>query len=429
MSVRNHSFSRFTKLISFSACMLLCIVMGTLAEGQGFNTGSNGADGALDYSKFPPGNYVFDPSKFNPPLDPSGDNIFNFTTINIPAGYTVKLSGRILHGPVIWLTTGDVNIGGRVDLSGEDGAPQTFSLAYSQRALPGAGGFSGGVGGKCDTRSQSSQPVALPGDGPLGGAAGTCPSVSNAGSGGFSSNDSLIPLVGGSGGGGWTTASAAPVDTLPYGTGGGAGGGALLIASPTAIVVNGVIFANGGNVQQGSGGVGGSGSGGGIRLVAPAIGGSGFLQAVGGSCCPGNGYNTGANGFIRLDTYYDSFSNNFGGTPYAIGSTLSVSPPTIHPPSITVVSVDIVTLPQPPTGSAQNPDATIDTSSPVTVTIQAAYIPVGTVLTLHIMSDNDTEQTVQTTALAGTLASSTATATVTFPSGFSLNYVKGTWSQ
>jgi hypothetical protein len=60
--------------------------------------------------------------------------------------------------------------------------------------------------------------------------------------------------------------------------------------------------------------------------------------------------------------------------------------------------------------------------------VQASYIPVGTVITLHVFSDDNADQTVQTTALVGTLQSSTATATVTFPSGYSLNYVKATWT-
>ena len=40
-----------------------------------FTSGSTGSDGALSYTT--PGTYNFDPSVGN--LDPSGDNIFNFT--------------------------------------------------------------------------------------------------------------------------------------------------------------------------------------------------------------------------------------------------------------------------------------------------------------------------------------------------------------
>lgn len=432
MSASTFNLAWFTKLLVVSGCMWICIMMGTFAGAQGF-PGSTGKDGALDYSQFPPGTYVFDPSKFIPPLDPTGDNIFNFTTINIPSGITVVLSGRVLHGPVFWLTTGDVYINGVINLSGENGAVQSFNLDQSARAQPGAGGFSGGSGGKCDPASTSPQPLALPGDGPQGGAAGTCPqSSASAGAGGFQANDSLIPLVGGSGGGGWTAIgpAGATLDSVQYGAGGGAGGGALLIASPTQIYLNGGIFANGGQGQYSSDtsgtGASGSGAGGAIRLVAPVISGSGVAEALGAVVYSRN---SGANGFIRLDTLNDATAHNFGGTPFAVGSTLNVFPPTIHPPSITVVSVDTVTLPQPPSGGALPPDVSINTTSPVTVTIQASYIPLGTVLTLHVRSDNNTEQTVRTTALSGTFESSTATFSVTFPTGFSLNYVKATWSQ
>src|SRR5207302_6635415 len=122
------------------------IVISTFSVAQGFNTGSNGSDGALDYSNKPAGTYIFDPSKFNPPLNPSGDNIFNFTTINIPNGITVRLSGRILRGPVFWLATGDVRIDGVIDLNGQKGASETFNLAIRSRDMPGAGAYSGGIG-------------------------------------------------------------------------------------------------------------------------------------------------------------------------------------------------------------------------------------------------------------------------------------------
>jgi hypothetical protein len=102
--------------------------------------------------------------------------------------------------------------------------------------------------------------------------------------------------------------------------------------------------------------------------------------------------------------------------------------PTTPPPSITVSAVNGIDLAQPPTGKLTTPDAIIDTLSPVQITIQASFIPPGTVITLHVFSDNNTDQTVQTTPLLGTLQSSTATANVTFPSGFSLNFVKATWT-
>ena len=121
-----------------------------LSNQEPFSSGSTGADGALDYSAILPkgGTLLFDPTKFNPPLDPAGDNVFNFTTINIPANVTVRLSGRILRGPVYWLASGDVTINGTIDLNGENGVPARPILDGRTRAMPGAGGFSGGVGGE-----------------------------------------------------------------------------------------------------------------------------------------------------------------------------------------------------------------------------------------------------------------------------------------
>src|SRR5713101_355998 len=95
------------------------------AEAQSFNSGSNGSDGALNLTT--PGTIIFDPKSFNPPLNPAGDNIFNFTTINIAAGVTVKLTSKVLTGPIYWLATGDVTIAGTIDLSGEKGHDTTTS--------------------------------------------------------------------------------------------------------------------------------------------------------------------------------------------------------------------------------------------------------------------------------------------------------------
>src|SRR4051794_1389532 len=83
---------------------------------QTFSSGSTGADGALNLTM--PGVVLFDPKSFIPPLNPAGDNIFNFTTINIGTGVTLRLTGNILPGPVYFLATGAVTINGTIDLSG-----------------------------------------------------------------------------------------------------------------------------------------------------------------------------------------------------------------------------------------------------------------------------------------------------------------------
>ena len=71
----------------------LASVFAAAATAQ-FSSGSTGADGALNYST--PGTYDFDPAALG--LDASGDNVFNFTTINIAAGVTVNLRSSKVRG-------------------------------------------------------------------------------------------------------------------------------------------------------------------------------------------------------------------------------------------------------------------------------------------------------------------------------------------
>ncbi len=119
------------------------------ARAQNFSSGSTGADGALDFSNLAPGAVVeFNPDSFNPPLDPERDNVYHFTTINVPAGVTVKLSAKYLNGPVYWLATGAVQISGTLNLSGQDGQNSNALINGGARfpSIPGAGGFGGGFG-------------------------------------------------------------------------------------------------------------------------------------------------------------------------------------------------------------------------------------------------------------------------------------------
>ena len=228
----------FTLRIAFAA---LAMAIPCAAQWQNFMSGSTGSDGALDFSSTPSGTTVtFDPTSYNPPLNPSGNNIFNFTYINIPSGVSVRLSGRNLTGPIYWLASGNVTINGSLDLSGENGAGPTNVPTNRTIAYPGAGGYAGGLGGMSGGAAPTS------GQGPAGGAAGTV-----GGNGGFSGNSFLVPLVGGSGGGGSlnyasfnNTTGIAPAGY--FGTGGGAGGGAILIASSTSIACTGSIDAYGG---------------------------------------------------------------------------------------------------------------------------------------------------------------------------------------
>src|SRR5450755_1106851 len=97
---------KFSCVLRSILCSLIATLATAAASAQTFSSGSTGSDGALTFNT--PGTYVFDPKTYNPPLDPSGDNVFNFTTITIASGVTVRLTGSVINGPVVWLASGTV---------------------------------------------------------------------------------------------------------------------------------------------------------------------------------------------------------------------------------------------------------------------------------------------------------------------------------
>jgi hypothetical protein len=380
-------------------------------EAQTFSSGSTGADGALTYAT--PGTYNFDPKALN--IDPEHDNIFNFTTINIASGVTLKITSKVLSGPVFWLATGDVTIGGTIDLSGEDGVAQLSTNAVSARvpSAAGSGGYGGGLGG------MSGGSAAQPGNGPGGGAAATT-TTAGGGSGTYTGNQFVTPLFGGSGGGGGLSAAGS------LGGEGGAGGGALLIASSTRISFSGgQISAEGGHGGGGDslcGTCGGPGAGGAVRLVANTITGPGGTNAVLARGAHGNNPSCGCDGRIRIETYSGSLPT----IPPAITSTPNpLTLPSTPPSTIIVTAVNGVPINANPFAF---PDTTINTSSPVVINIEAHYVPLGTIPKVTIFSEAGPDLIVNASAgLAGTLAVSTTTATIPFPTGGSRGFVKATW--
>jgi hypothetical protein len=261
-------------------CIRLCCLLVAVGPvySQFFGSGSKGLDGPLILTT--PGTVLFEPRSFDPPINQSGDNVFHFTSIYVGKGVTVKLSAKLLQGPVFWLAQGPVQIEGTIDLDGENGG-QMPSLA-------GAGGYPGGGPGQ-------------DGYGPRDT---------------FKRNSFLVPLVGGFGGAGGGT------------EGGGGGGGALMIASSASITVNGAITANGGASSDGLGGGGGA-----IRLVAPAIDGSGVFNAKGGSP-------SGSDGLVRFETFDSRFTGTFGGTPFATGKPFGLFLPPSPPASAQIISIN-----------------------------------------------------------------------------------------
>ena len=79
--------------------------------------------------------------------------------------------------------------------------------------------------------------------------------------------------------------------------------------------------------------------------------------------------------------------------------------------------------PASPGGSLQNvPDVIVPSSqpNPVTVALEGANIPVGTVIQVTLTPSNGSRTTVQSSPLAGTVAASTGSASVNLPGGISV---------
>lgn len=406
---RDHD-TRGTSSTIFQLVAALLLLGGSPASAQLFDSGSDGSDGALDLTD--PGEIIFDPATFSPSLDPDGDNVYHFTTINIGAGVIVRLTSTPLnHSPVVWLASGAVTVHGTLLLDGEAGHPGSQVPADRRPSEPGPGGFAGGVGGLPNVGSPQ------PGSGPGGGDSGSGDGFGRGRGGSFTGNDFLVPLLGGPGGGGGGRSGFT-------GPGGGAGGGAVLIASSVSIEVQGRIQSNGGNgTGAGAGSCcdhSGGGSGGAIRLVAPVVSGSGRLEAIGGSAnIPGS------RGRIRVE----AFEQNFIGTSdpnYIRASPFGLFLDSVRP-AVRVVSVAGVPVPASPAASFEMPDVTIMEGDTATFEIEARNVPVGTIVKVHLFSENGLDQTVDSTPLAGTEELSTATASLAVPPGFSRSFVRLTF--
>lgn len=395
-------------------------------EAQTFSSGSTGVDGALDISNpAAPTVIQFDPSTFNPPLDPDRDGVYHFTTINVPANVTLRFrADKAGFAPIYWLATSAVVIDGALDLNGDDGLAGT--TAPGSRALPGPGGFPGGIGAVLPHISAQAGlgpggGCTAPGDFGRGAGHATAAAVTNCGGGAAYGNPFLLPLIGGSGGGG------ASITNGLNNSGGGAGGGAILIASSVGILLRGRISANGGGSPTQYNG--GAGSGGAIRLVAPALDGNGSISAARGA--NSNGDTVAAHGRVRLETGQNQ--NHFTGTIAGDGRLATLTPnviilPTTPQPSIRVTKVGSQTVSANPSGLFDPVDVTITSAQDVEIDLAAKNVPLGT--PIEVLVVNETEGTISGTSsgLAGSLATSTANVTMRLPAGFSRIYTRAKWT-
>lgn len=414
--------------------LLIFVLLAFAATAQGFDSGSTGADGA-----------------FNPTVDRvvplPDDGVFNFTSLNIPAGVTVRFERNTLNTPVRILVSGNATIDGVIDLSGGPSPPvgTAGDGVIADDGVPGLGGpggFDGGRGGEPGTSGfagaqgigpgggfpslwQVSSGGALAGCGGGGGGFGAKGGngqffgpngqglCGNAASGGPAyGNERLLPLIGGAGGGG-----AAGGGSFA-GSGGAGGGGAILIAVSGTLTVNGSIRANGGTAGStggtGMGGVGGSGAGGGIRLIATTLSGNGAITAAGGTISRDSRFDgTGAPGRVRLEA--ETMTRTVGTTPqFSFGTPGGVF--LAGMPSLRIASVAGIQAPLVPTGSADIV-LPVDHPNPVQVVVAAANVPLGNTATITLTPATGNATSVVTNALDGTLAESSASAQIAIPDG------------
>ncbi len=386
--------------------MLACLVwLAVSASAQTFNSGSTGADGA------------FSPTA-NVTVTLPASGVLNYTTVNIPAGVTVTFTRNAANTPVTILASGNVTIAGTISVNG--------GLAVNFTGGPGGpGGFNGGDGG-LGTLDRAGKN----GDGPGGGGGGQSPSSASGGQGGIGAylttagstatapdgahgltygSATLLPLLGGSGGGGGAGRTT-------WGGGGGGGGGAILIASSGTISFTSAakILANtgGGTLAGTPNASGGAGSGGAVRLVATTLTGSPRIEVIGKSTFGNEG-----SGYVRAEAFDRTAFSPVIPTVYI---TYSLPNPITLPnnPQLAIVSVGGINSPANSQGSfSLQPDIVVPTTvaNPVTVNLQAAELPVGTVIQVTVRQENGLRTTVNSTPLTGSQASSTATASVTLP--------------
>ncbi|MFY9609631.1 MAG: hypothetical protein WAU45_13565 [Blastocatellia bacterium] len=385
-----------------------------------FSSGSTGADGA------------FAPTTSQTIQVPES-GVFNFTTISIPSGVAITYTRNSKNTPVTILASGDIAIAGTINVEGKPGNTNGGG------GLGGPGGFNGGAAGfGFDTF------LGATGDGPGGGGGGGSLDGANLGGGGGGGyagaganggtananavagqggqrygSSTVLPLIGGSGGGGGGSAAGSHAGA------GGGGGGAVLIASSGSISFTGAVLARGGNgaIQLAGTSSGGGGSGGAIRLVANHITGSGSLDVSGGA-----GPNTtvrggnGGPGFVRVEAF--DF-NSFTPSVPTNSVTFALPNPVVIPnaPALRIASIAGVSAPVAPLGSLSGvPDVVVPstTANPVTVAIEAANIPVGTVVQVTLTPLNGPRTNVQTGPLAGSQTASTASASLSLVSGMSV---------
>jgi hypothetical protein len=202
---------------------------------------------------------------------------------------------------------------------------------------------------------------------------------------------------------------------------GGGGGGAILLAASGRVTVGSAaaIWLNGGT---GGGsvsgcGLGAGGAGGSVRIVATEVTGSGSLIVYGGT--RNNGTNPAGGGFVRIESSFNTFTGSIQGAAGGSFISFPTAPIPANLPHLRITALNGTAAPTSPTASLSAPDITFPSAvdAPVTLDVAASNVPLGTTVNIRVAPASGSPSTAVTSGLAGTVASSTAQATVTLPPG------------
>lgn len=199
---------------------------------------------------------------------PQSVALFTFTSLTIPSGVTVAITGT---RPLGLLARENLSIGSAIDVSASG------TTAKAGGAAGGAGSVAGNPGGGAGGGQAPGSSRSEGGGGSYGGQGESL-------TGATYGDAALTDLHGGSGGGSGSGYDAGLGGSAP-GRSGGAGAGALLFQAQNNLQVSAALTAKGGtgvtgNNDQGSGG---GGSGGAILLAAPHVSVSSTVNADGGT--------------------------------------------------------------------------------------------------------------------------------------------------
>lgn len=440
---------------------------------RAYDSGSTGADGALcigdkkrdlvdgttcvDDTDNPYDNVVVT-------LPPSG--ILNYTVVYVGPSSTLKFARNQANTPVYLLATGDVDLRGLVDVSGEAAfCAYTTGYTPTQAAdllcwggLPGPGGDAGGSIGPAplgashglgpDSGGAAGGDLGDTGADACVGSGGAGPTLTGQDGGcraGVLCKDGGEKLAGpgwklthgGSGGGAafmyWGADPAASGEV----EGGGGGGGAIVIASSTRIgIYNGSIQANG----AGRGYFGGGGGGGLIRLVADVVTSRlgettypAYLLAS--SNCQYNPWSSapfcsvsadgvaacGAPGLIEIETLDQStfaLTSNPANVYFAAPRrALPWGDDPAQQPSLTITKVEDLTVPPLPTNvhPHRHPVLTIPTGVNLTVEVAGKYVPTDAAVKIGVNTVGRGRQVVSAGYVSGDLTASIWRAEIALP--------------